>query len=77
MDLRKYLGDYATPDSAQYADAGESVRVLQVVASTMLNLAIEISEAERPRRLQQDLDNLKSASMVLMNITRTEREGSR
>jgi len=77
IDLQQYLGDYVSPDSAQYADAGESTRVLQAIAATMLSLAASISASDRPRRLQQDFDNLKSASMVLMNITRSEREVSR
>jgi len=77
LDLREFLGAYASPDKAMYADVAAAQMALQVVVAFELQLLQQISAEERPRKLQQDFDNLKAVQMGLMSITRTEREVSR
>ncbi len=67
-------------DIGPNSDPGEVQRALLMVASVMVTLVNEIAGAETRayhRVKQQDFDNLKSLSMVLMSISRTEREIAR
>lgn len=67
-------------DIGPHSDPAEVQRALLMVSSVMVNLINDIAESETRayhRVRQQDFDNLKALSMVLMSISRTEREIAR
>jgi hypothetical protein len=67
-------------DIGPNSDPGEVQRALLMVSAVMVNLINDIAGAETRayhRVRQQDFDNLKALSMVLMSVSRTEREIAR
>jgi hypothetical protein len=78
LDFARYgLPILTDPAVACDADPGTVQRALLAASAVMASLANEVHTAQvhaERKKLQGDYDNVRAYTMVLMNVSRTERQ---